>query len=369
MIAIHSILVRTLLLSFSAIVIVQQAQAQAPDDSARASPPNGMSEIRISGFPEVSGVAATAVQGEYSIIADEVSDHFANVNAVSKIKKIPHSLGISKTPICDPESIDVGFKPDGTQKTFVLGEDQKTIFVEGGQPISLPSEFYERCGRGAEGISVRWNAGGWDLVVISEGGFYDKTHVPAEYKIKQCLNEAEEKAIQVDCPFLQKTVNQKPEDAYFANDPVFARYWVSDDGMEAQLKEMHSLPTKNLQRDGEAFRTSDITWFKDNVLLLLGSMPKPGMRNNDSYKHTWIKGFSLDGAPIDNMTMNFNGIPGWDAYRKYSKGENTIVKNWEGLDTTSDGRLVIAYDEKVANENGESALLIFQPTFASDPTP
>lgn len=296
--------------------------------------PDGVSEVRVNDPDEVSGVAV--VPEGYLVVGDGEPRYFYEV---TKNAKTEISFGNTKGNICDPESIDAGFTPSGERKLFVLGEDAKTVFVQGGRSIPLPAEFFERCNRGAEGLSVRWRDNGWDLVVISEGGIPQKKHVPNEDKTENC-----KKIERVSCPIENAIYN-----------PVMARYRLSSDGKSARLVNLVTLHTADLLKDqdpSQGFRASDITWYQNNLLVLLGSTPV-SRRKKDGYKHTWLKLFTPNGVPIANKTMKLEDQ--WGEYRD--------DKNWEALDVKKDGeRLVMGYDDK----KKPSALVVFSPDLSDE---
>lgn len=301
---------------------------------ADAQPPEGVNEVTVHCPNEVSGVAAA--ESGFVVVGDGEPRYVFEFPTNNK-RQI--AFGNKAGNICDPEAIDVGYKPDGTAVVFILGEDSKTIFVEDGTPIVLPPEFYERCNRGAEGLSVKWSDGGWNLVALSEGGIPNKKHVPNQAKKLNC-----KKVKAAKCP-LEKAIYN----------PVLAYYRVSQDGKIAELKAMSILRTSHLLAEvapSQAFRATDVTWFEEGLLVLLGSGPI-SRKAKDGFRHTWIKGFKLDGTPIDNMTIKLEEL--WGDYRE--------GKNWEGLDTTLDGRnLILSYD----SESTPSELVIFQPNFQND---
>ncbi len=301
---------------------------------ANALPPEGLIEVIVQEPDEVSGVAAT--HGGFLVVGDGEPRHMFEAPNHERHKI---EFGNEKGNICDPESIDVGFKPDGTAVRFILGEDAKTIFVENGIPIVLPPEFYERCNRGAEGISVRWSNGGWDLVALSEGGIPNKKHTPNPDKTRDC-----KKISKSACPIETAIYN-----------PVLAYYRISEDGKKAELKSMSFLRTSQLLEgvdQGQGFRASDLTWFEDDILVLLNSSPI-SRKKKDGFRHTWIKAFKIDGTPIAMMTFKLE-----EQWGDYWKG-----KKWEGLDAMRDGRsLVLAYDSGTT----PSELVIFRPDFGVD---
>jgi hypothetical protein len=314
------------------------ASAQDPTSEQDAEPaiPPGVTKIDVFHFQEVSGVAAT--YDKLIGVGDNNGKEYLDIKA--DIRKT-FSPTFGNGPICDAEDIEIGVKPDNTETMFVLSEDHATIFVEGGHEIKLPAEFTEECGRGSEGLSVKWSQGGWDLLVLTEGGVPEDKHAPNKAKLLQPNAK--------DCI--------KPEEIRCSRDKItynalLARFRVEADGQKHELRKVVQIPISNLLETidpTQGFRAADLTWYHGNILVLLGSTPKDDPEA-PPFSHHWIKGFDLEGRPIADMTMKLEKIRIWDKYRKN--------KSWEGLDTLPDGRLVLSYDEK-----GNSEIVIFPPSF------
>ena len=284
--------------------------------------PDGVTEYVVDRPDEISGVAAT--RDGFVVIGDGVSRHYYSWPD----GRVHRVWSEDKGRVCDGESIEVGYGDQQQRIRLYLGEDFAKVYVEAAPAIQLPRAFLEQCGRGAEGMSVKWSDNGWDLAVLWEGGYYSKKHEPNNDKKKSCKQIEE-----VAC-----TKDRGPHNA------LVALYWLSADAKAHKLERVVTLQTKGLRDDryaGERFRATDIAWYGDELLVLLGSTPK--------FKLTWIQGFGLDGKPIQGRRLEMEDV--WPEYRK--------GKNWEALDTTLDGRrLILGYDTK-----GPSEIIVFEPKF------
>lgn len=341
-----SISYRHYLASFAvaALLVAPPADAQVPASDLPVEPPLpvGALEIVVSKLAGVSGVAWVK-DDQYLIVGDDEPLNFFDTKT-GDFK--PYMSVFGPQLICDAEDIEVGTSSAGSQLMFVLSEDHNAVFVQGGHKIPLPLDFSERCNRGAEGLSVRWTSDGWDLLVLSEGGALEPKHIDDKEKeasTDACVVKPREQ--QENCPF----------DMTKIRNPILARYRVSADGKQHELKDSHALPTTELLKGKtpeQGFRASDVAWWYGKVLVLLGSTPAQDS-DKPPFNHTWIKGFNLDGTPVPNMTIKLEETRTWQDFRK--------GKNWEGLDTLFDGRLVLSYD------NGStSQLVIFSPSFPQD---
>jgi hypothetical protein len=312
--------------------------------------PLNSDEIDVGDLRAISGVAVRS-KGEYILVGDKTIEHAVESNGQRHTHKFfKNFLGVDN--ICDAEDIAVGVKDVVTQRIFVLGEDSATIYIEGGNQIPLPSEFFdERCGRGAEALTVKWTEEGWDLIVVSEGGIPEKDHILNKSKTPDCKQitdkanfEKKDKGNKIDCPF-DPTIN----------DPLMARYIVAENGKDFQLKLIKPLKTSSRLSDKtQGFRASAVTWFKDDLLVLLGST-STSQSKSTGFNHTWIKGFTPEGIPIPNMTMKLENLDNerWPEYRK--------IGNWEGLAVASDGKLLMSSDSPQL-----SKLILFPPIFGPD---
>ena len=294
-------------------------------------------ELPVEWPNEVSGVAAT--NGGFSVVGDETPRHSytwpAGTAEAMKSK--------DKGRVCDPEAVDVGHGPNGQQISLVLSEDFGKVYGYVSEPFAfeLPSAFLESCGRGAEGMSVRWDNGEWDLVVLWEGGYLGRMHEPQNAKRKKCTPVQE-----VPC-----TADEGPYDARIV------RYNISADGKTVKKKgDPITLPTSSLLKGietQERFRATDIAWYKEQLLVLLGSMPPPEYVGKNKHQFTWIQGFNQDGSVADGLQIRLEHLLG-----SYREG-----KNWEALDVywdeaLNEHRLVLGYDAP-----GPSELIVFSPDF------
>lgn len=300
--------------------------------------PDGVTEHTVGWPKEISGVAA--VDEGFLVVGNGTSKHY-----YSWLDGRPHRMwSDDRKRVCDAESIDVGYGPNGEELYVMLGEDFHTVYVRGAPSFSLPKEFEEKCGRGAEGMSVRWSDDGWDLLVLSEGGYYGKKHHTMDKNSNYCKPVMRE--------LCANTENVHP--------PMVVRYRLSADGTtHIQEGEPFTLETAGLlERDDpdEAFRATDIAWYGDSFIVLLGSTPPANKRIDDSFRHTWIKGFDFNGDPTEGMTIKLESESVWGSYRR---GDREWPKNWEALDTTLDGlRLILGYDA-----DGSSEIVVFKPKF------
>lgn len=293
--------------------------------------PGGAHKVIVTWPHEVSGVAV--IDGGYLVVGDENPKHY-----YTWPQGTAHEVwSADKSRVCDGEAIDVGYGPDGRQIHLLLGEDFHTVYIRGSSPIRLPEAFSEQCKRGVEGLSVRWSNGGWDLAVMWEGGIPDKKHSPNERKSKKC-----KPVRKVNCP-----LDLEPRDA------LVALYRLSADLTSVTHGKTITLETSRLleiEEPEEVFRATDLTWYGDQLLVLLGSMPLPGVKGA-VHRRTWIQGFGLDGSLNETMQLRLE-----DLWKNYRKG-----KNWEAMDTTLDGRrLVLGYDI-----DGTSELVVFDPGFST----
>ena len=191
----------------------------------------------------------------------------------------------------------------------MLGENGARVFELGGPSDRLPSSFDEVCGRGAEGLAVRWAGDRWQAAVVWEGGFYD-TWRPG------CDPPA---------PFA------KPRVAIFE--------WVPGEGAVGPPREFElDVPVLD---DGERFRAPDLVWDGDGLLVLITS----GNQAGRVFSHSWLQHFTLDGRPVGTP---YKLDERWGAYWS--------GRNWEALDRTLDGtRLVTGFDAR----KGRRVLAVF----------
>lgn len=280
---------------------------------------------------EISGVAA--IKGGFLIVANNDPDSYFTF-----LDNKPHKIWREMEDgerICDPESIDVGYGPKGEEIYVILGEDFGRVHIRGASTIQLPDDFSEQCGRGAEGVTVRWANNGWDLAVLWEGGIPDKKH-------QLITNESEE-----NC----KSSREKCSRDKIPENAKIALYHLSKEGENLTPRpKLLTIETADLLQSidpEEAFRATDLAWYKGNFLVLLGSTP---MRDNSDkrFRHTWIQGFDINGNIIKEWRMELESK--WGRFR--------VDKNWEGLDTTLDeSRLIMVYD----HEENPTELVAFYP--------
>jgi len=269
--------------------------------SAMAEPatPPGVTEIAAPLPLEISGVAA--IPDGYAVVGDDTPDHGRLWPGGGRLDIDP--------PVDDPESIDVGFAPGGRELWLVLGEGGRRVYELGGASHPLPPGFAAVCGRGAEGLTIRWAGDRWQVAVLWEGGFYS-TWRPG------CAAPTA-----------------------FAKPRVAILEWGPGAGIIGPLHEFElAVPALD---DGERFRAPDLVWDDDGLLVLIAS----GNRAGRVFSHTWLQHFDLDGRPV--------GAP----YKLDERwGDYWAGRNWEALDRTLDGSgLVIGFD---ANQ-GRRFLAVF----------
>ena len=304
-------------------------------DAFAQATPDGVMEYTVVWPNEISGLAA--VDNGFLVVGDDTPKHYYSWPD----GKAHRVWSEDKRRVCDAESIDVGYGPKGEKLYVMLGEDFGKVYVRGASSIQLPDEFLEQCGRGAEGISVRWSTGGWDLAVLWEGGISDDEHEPMAKKSKKCKHVKSKTC----------TADKGPHNARV----IVYRLSVDGTNMTPEAK-FFTLETAQLltsEEPEEAFRATDIAWYRNGFLVLLGSTPiKAGLPN--PYRRTWIQGFDMNGNPIVKWRIKLETR--WGDYRRSKDGKS---KNWEALDTTlDDRRLILGYDAK-----GPSEIVVFDPGF------
>lgn len=261
--------------------------------------PSGVTEIAAPHPLEISGVAA--IPGGYAVVGDEDPKH-GRIWPAGLEFRLPGKLK-------GPESIDVGYAPDGGQLWLVLGEKRrKLVDLQGGR-YTFGKKFAETAGRGLEGVTVRWQSGEWQVAVCWEGGYFDRnTKLEGEYT--------------------------RPRVALMS--------WEPGKKQSSDPEKVFDLDVAQPSR-GQRFRAADLAWDAGDLLVLLASTDKTRKKK----KHTWLQRFDLDGRRLGDP-VKLEEL--WGAYRD--------DKNWEALDQTLDGKgLVMGYDEKDAKKH--RALVVF----------
>ena len=262
---------------------------------------------------EISGVAILSNDRGYAVVGDE-NEKNGRIWPQGSSWKI-------KPKIKDPESLDVSVSENGDELWLVVGEKKAVI----GEPrnkatrAKLGREFRQVCGRGLEGISLRYRDDHWEGVVVWEGGYFDT---------EKCKDKDEE---------LRR---QSP----YAKPRLATLRWRKGSGL-TQLSPAVELDVPR-PRSGR-FRATDVAWFGEKVVVLLGSTGKHG---GPPYDHTWLQRFDLSGGPVGEPIKLEES---WGEFRKR--------KNWEALDISPDGkRFVMGYDSK----KGSTALVLFPNPYA-----
>ena len=126
--------------------------------------PDDVTEHPVTWLNEISGVAAVK-DDRFLVIGDGEAEYYYSWPDGAR-HEVSNEDG---NRVCDGESLDVGYGPEGEIIHLLLGEDLNRVYVMGpsveNRTIKLEQTFSEECGRGAEGLSVRWsemdNKGGW----------------------------------------------------------------------------------------------------------------------------------------------------------------------------------------------------------------
>lgn len=302
-----------------ALVLAFSSVAVAGDEEPL--PPPGAIEIDAPEPHEISGVAAVPDEyggyGRYAVVGDEDS----------KIGRIWPGGAIWRAgikgqgnPAKGLESVDVGIGPNERELWLVLGENNRTLSNLSGVNYQLPKEYEDVCGRGLEGLAVRWINGKWQVAVLWEGGYFDK---------RKCENVP------------------RPG---FAPPRVAIFEWVPGKGGDSATKLEFELKVPTLL-DNQKFRAPDLAWLDDDsdrLIVLLGST---GIGGGRPFNHTWLQVFDLNGNPVPDLKP-FKLEKEWCEY-----GEG---KNWEALDHSLDrSRLVMGFDAK----RGRQPLVVFPSPF------
>ncbi len=287
-------------------------------NSAAGDPlPAGVVEIPAPEPLEISGVAA--VREGYAVVGNEDNDH-------GRIWPGGARFGINPA-VKGPESIDVEVSPDGKELWLVLGEDKRRLADLSGGRYKLPKKFKEVCGRGAEGLALRWHHGTWQAAVLWEGGFYDP-----DKKGKKC----------------KKASYHRPKVAILRWQPGRGSKRI-DRQFKLKMSKLHERAN-----DNEKFRAPDLVWNGNRLLVLLNSADTEGAVSS----HTWLQNFDLDGNPAGDP-VKLEEL--WQVEVRSEDGRKTVFdyrgdKNWEALDWTLDRHhLVMGYDTR----KNDHSLVIF----------
>ena len=254
---------------------------------AQSEKPAEVTEIKAPDPLEISGVAA--LPGGFAVVGDK-NNEYGRIWPGGVRFNIPVKAK-------DLEGMDVGFGPNGQHLWLFLSEDNRALLDLSGGIYTFSESYKEICGRGLEGLAVRWHENKWQVAVVWEGG---------EYK-KNCKEFPDGQAL-------------KPRVAILS--------WQKGAGL-IKLEKEFSLDVPG-PVDGENFRATDLVWHGDKLLVLLRSLNE----RNKKYKHTWLQDFTLEGkrfgAPVKLLER-------WGDYAKN--------KNFEALDWSTDGKkLVLGYD-------------------------
>jgi hypothetical protein len=231
---------------FLALAIIWVAAHARPQEL-----PPGVTEIPASEPLEISGVAA--IGGGFAVVGDDDA-------SAGRIWPGGGSFPL-RPKVYDAEAIDIARSPFGEALWLVLSEDDRTVFDRAGGSYKLPARYGEICGRGLEGLALRWTTSGWRVAVLWEGGAYNHS-----------------------C-FTRPRDFDRPRVAFFG--------WKKGKGMVGPLVEIE-LAVPGLP-DDQYFRAPDLVWHEDDLLVLLASMARWRHR----FAHTWLQRFSArTGAPI-----------------------------------------------------------------------
>ncbi len=265
---------------------------------AQSDKPAEVTEIKAPDPWEISGVAA--LPGGFAVVGDK-NNEYGRIWPGGVRFKIPVKAK-------DTESMDVGFGPSGQNLWLFLSEDNRVLVDLSGGEYKFSETYQEICGRGLEGLAVRWHESKWQVAVVWEGG---------EYK-KKCKEFPDRQAL-------------KPRVAILS--------WKKGSGI-IKLEKEFLLDVPN-PIDGENFLATDLVWHGDKLMVLLRSLNE----RSKNYKHTWLQDYTLEGKRTGTPVKL---LERWGDYAKN--------KNFEALDWSTDGKkLVLGYD---ANK-GKRVLITF----------
>ena len=271
-------------------LLVLGAAGAWADETLSPTPP-GVLEIPAPQPLEISGVAA--IPGGYAVVGDGTRNHGRIWPEGGRWRMDPW--------VNDAESVDVGFSPTGETLWLILGEDHNKLIDLSGGRYKLSRRYNEVCGRGLEGLAVRWSPKAWQVAVLWEGGFYDQ---------RQNCNYTREK---------------------FAKPRVAIMTWRAGEGSDGPEREFElDVPVPAV---GHRFRAPDLVWMGDELLVLMGSTDE----RNGAFEFTWLQPFDLDGQPSGSPLKLEER---WGDYRE--------GRNWEALDWALDGsHLVMGFDASI----------------------
>jgi len=254
---------------------------------AQSKKPAEVTEIKAPDPLEISGVAA--LPGGFAVVGDK-NNEYGRIWPGGVRFNIPANVK-------DTESMDVGFGPNGQNLWLFLSEDNGALVDLSGGVYKFSETYKETCGRGLEGLAVRWHENRWQVAVVWEGGEYKKSC--KEFPDRQTL---------------------KPRAAILS--------WKKGSGLIKLEKEfLLDVPSPV---DGENFRATDLVWHGDKLLVLLRSLNE----RSKNYKHTWLQDYTLEGKRFGTPVKL---LERWGDYAKN--------KNFEALDWSADGKkLVLGYD-------------------------
>lgn len=290
------------------IMIAATSTVSLADDPR---PPAGVEAFRIPDRFEASGVAAAPPEvGGFVVVGDD-SNKKGRLYPQGGKWRLSRKTDGRKTAK-GPEGIDIAASDDGTSVSFVIGEDNRTLSTNDGRNYKLPKAFREKCGRGAEGLTVRWKDGAWDILVLWEGGYFECK--PHEFALPKILR---------------------------LTWPVGAAQPIKGEVTELQVG--------GFDLQGKLkFRAPDLSWYpaSDQIAVLLQSTSKKGKKS----KHTWLQMFDLTGVPVAGKQLRLE-----DAWGKFAK------LNWEGMDYTWDGSRVAMVNDDLDRDRPEWLALFPDP--------
>jgi len=262
-------------------IILAAPTASLSDDPK---PPTGVDAFEVVDPFEASGIAATPPDvGDFAVVDDD-SDKNGRFYPFGGKWRLSRKTDGRDTAE-GPEGVDIATSDDGTSVWFVIGEDNRTLSTNDGRNYKLPKAFKKKCGRGAEGLTVRWKDGAWDILVLWEGGYFE-------------------------C---------KPHD--FAAPKILRLTWPPG-AAQPREGEIIELQVEDFDLSGKRkFRAPDLSWYpgSNEITVLLASTSPKGRK----FKHTWLQMFDLKGDPVAGKQLRLE-----DTWGKFS------TLNWEGLDYT-----------------------------------